>query len=58
MIEKINDNAYFIIDLNSFYSSIQRYDSVLANQTIMSEAETEPDYTLIVEQPKDEVSKS
>ena len=58
MIEKINDNAYFIIDLNSFYSSIQRYDSVLANQTIMSEAETEPDYTLIIEEPEEKTAKS
>lgn len=34
MIDKVNDNAYFIIDYSSLYSQIVSYDPNIANQTI------------------------
>ena len=33
-IQKVNDNAYFIIDLPSFIGTIVTYDHTIANQTI------------------------
>lgn len=37
MITKINDNAYFIVDVTGFSNSINQYDDVLANQTISNQ---------------------
>ena len=34
MIDKINDNAYFVVDYSSLYSQIVNYDPNIANQTI------------------------
>jgi hypothetical protein len=45
MIKKINDNAYFVVDIYAFCSSVNGYDNVLANQTIMSQ-ESDPDLML------------
>lgn len=33
-IKKINDHAYFIIDLPSYLRTINTYDHTIANQTI------------------------
>jgi hypothetical protein len=44
MIKKINENAYFVIDLTSFCGSINNYDNVLANQTIMSSRDFDQDF--------------
>lgn len=33
-IKKINDHAYFIIDLPSYLGTINTYDHTIANQTI------------------------
>lgn len=34
MVEKINENAYFVIDTISFFGQILPYDPRVANQTI------------------------
>lgn len=36
-IQKINNNAYFLIDLPSYLGTIITYDHTLANQTIYSD---------------------
>ena len=36
MIKRINDNAYFIVDTESFLTQITAYDPIIANQTICS----------------------
>ena len=34
MFQKINENAYFLIDTNSFLTQINTYDPLVANQSI------------------------
>lgn len=37
IIEKISDNAFFVIDIRSFSNSIIQYNPLIANQTICCE---------------------
>ncbi|MBW2065007.1 MAG: hypothetical protein JRJ03_08745 [Deltaproteobacteria bacterium] len=41
MIQKINENAYFVVDTESFLKQINAYDPIVANQTICSPDITE-----------------
>ncbi len=34
MVQKINDNAYFVVDINSFTATVKEYDPLISNQTI------------------------
>jgi hypothetical protein len=54
MIQKINDSAYFLVDIDSFSSTLQVYDSVLANQSITPGPESEPNYNIEQEQEEKE----
>ena len=36
MIDKITDNAYFVIDYSSLFTQIINYDPNVANQTILT----------------------
>ena len=34
MIEKITEDAYLVVDINSFTTTIQMYDPLTSNQTV------------------------
>ena len=35
-VKKITDGAYFVVDTSAYYTSVNRYDPLLANQTLVS----------------------
>lgn len=52
-IKKINDHAYFIIDLPSYLGTIITYDHTIANQTICQQSNN-PHEEVIEEIPQKE----